>query len=207
MDVSPKQIVSVGDVAHPVPRARRRQPRAHGRQHAASGRPAPASHRAVHRHRRRGPCGTRRRRRDPRQGRRHRHRRDRRRDRRRVRRRHSRARPRTGCSKFRRSNQGTCINQKPLVDIGDTVTDGRRPRRRPVHPSRASSRLGKNLLVRVHAVEGPQLRGRDRHLRASREGRRAHVDPHRGARDRRPRHQARCRGDHLATSRTSPRTS
>ena len=42
MDVSPKQIVSVATVAHPVPRARRRQPGAHGRQHAAPGRPAAA---------------------------------------------------------------------------------------------------------------------------------------------------------------------
>ena len=40
MDVSPKQIVSVGHRAHPVPRARRRQPRAHGRQHAEAGRAA-----------------------------------------------------------------------------------------------------------------------------------------------------------------------
>ena len=37
MDVSPKQIVSSRDVAHPVPRARRRQPRADGLEHAAPG--------------------------------------------------------------------------------------------------------------------------------------------------------------------------
>ena len=43
------------DRADPVPRARRREPRAHGRQHAAPGRAAAAGHRAVHRHRRRGP--------------------------------------------------------------------------------------------------------------------------------------------------------
>ena len=27
-------------------------------------------------------------------------------------------------SKFRRSKQGTCINQKPQVEVGDTVTNG-----------------------------------------------------------------------------------
>ena len=37
MDVSPKQLVSVGGGADPVPRKRRRQPRADGLQHAASG--------------------------------------------------------------------------------------------------------------------------------------------------------------------------
>ena len=98
-------------------------------------------------------------------------------------------------SKFRRSNQGTCINQKPRVDIGDTVQRGRGPRRRPVDP-RGRARARQEPPRGVHAVEGPQLRGRDRDLRAPREGRRAHVDPHRGARDRRPRHQARRRGDH-----------
>ena len=35
-------------------------------------------------------------------------------------------------SKFRRSNQGTCINQKPLVDVGDSVKEGAGPRGRPV---------------------------------------------------------------------------
>ena len=71
----------------------------------------------------------------------------------------------------------------------------RRARRRPVDP-RGRARARQEPARGVHAVEGPQLRGRDRDLRAAREGRRAHVDPHRGARDRRPRHQARCRGDH-----------
>ena len=98
-------------------------------------------------------------------------------------------------SKFRRSNQGTCINQKPLVDIGDEVKRGRRPRRRAVDPP-GRARARQEPARRVHALEGPQLRGRDRPLGASREGRRAHVDPHRGARDRRPRHEARRRGDH-----------
>ena len=49
---------------------------------------------------------------------------------------------------------------------------------------------------RVHAVERLQLRGLDPHLRARRRRRPLHLDPHRGARGRRPRHQARARGDH-----------
>ena len=50
----PKQIVSVGHRADPVPRARRRQPRPDGRQHAAPGRAAGPGRGAVHRHRHRG---------------------------------------------------------------------------------------------------------------------------------------------------------
>ena len=88
-------------------------------------------------------------------------------------------------SKFRRSNQGTCINQKPLVDIGDVVNEGRHPRRRPVDLQRRA-RARQEPPGGVHALEGSQLRGRDRPLAAARPRRRAHLDPHRGARDRRP---------------------
>ena len=49
---------------------------------------------------------------------------------------------------------------------------------------------------RLHAVGGPQLRGRDHPVRAARQGRHPDVDPHRGARGRRPRHEAGRRGDH-----------
>ena len=38
--------------------------------------------------------------------------------------------------KFRRSNQGTCINQKPRVDIGDKVVAGNVLADGPVHPRR-----------------------------------------------------------------------
>src|SRR5205814_5491935 len=49
-------------------------------------------------------------------------------------------------SKFRRSNQGTCINQKPRVDIGDTVKDGEVIADGPsTHEGELA--LGKNLLV------------------------------------------------------------
>ena len=55
IDVSPKQIVSVGTGAHPVPRARRRQPRPHGCEHAEAGRAVAQGRGAVHRHRHREP--------------------------------------------------------------------------------------------------------------------------------------------------------
>ena len=41
-------------------------------------------------------------------------------------------------AKFRRSNQDTCINQKPRVKEGEKVAQGRRPGRRPVAPTWAS---------------------------------------------------------------------
>ena len=49
-------------------------------------------------------------------------------------------------SKFRRSNQGTCINQKPRVDIGDKVKQGEVLADGPsTHEGELA--LGKNLLV------------------------------------------------------------
>ena len=40
--------------------------------------------------------------------------------------------------KFVRSNQGTCINQRPIVDVGERVADGQ-PIADSSSPSRASS--------------------------------------------------------------------
>ena len=37
--------------------------------------------------------------------------------------------------KFQRSNQNTCINQRPLVKVGDKVRCRRHHRRRPVDPA------------------------------------------------------------------------
>jgi DNA-directed RNA polymerase subunit beta len=49
-------------------------------------------------------------------------------------------------SKFRRSNQGTCINQKPLVDTGDAIKEGDVLADGPsTHQGELA--LGKNLLV------------------------------------------------------------
>ncbi len=69
--------------------------------------------------------------------------------------------------KFQRSNQNTCINQRPLVKVGDVVEKGdiiadgpsTRPGRARARPQRAG---------RLHAVAGLQLRRFDPDLRADR---------------------------------------
>ena len=147
MDVSPKQIVSVATALIPFLEHDDANRALDGRQHAAPGRAAPAADRAVHRHGRRGPGRARRRRPG--------HRRGRRAGRRRLGRGRSRSSTTTApararstyrLSKFRRSNQGTCINQKPLVDIGDELKLGDVLADGPsTHQGELA--LGKNLLV------------------------------------------------------------
>ena len=93
--------------------------------------------------------------------------------------------------KFQRSNQSTCINQRPLVKVGDRGPEGRHHRRRSVDAAgRAGAR--QERARRVHAVERLQLRGLHPHLRAHRARRRLHLDPYRGIRDDGARHQARA---------------
>jgi DNA-directed RNA polymerase subunit beta len=69
--------------------------------------------------------------------------------------------------KYQRSNQSTCINQRPLVKVGDVVKKG-------------------DIIA-----DGPSTDLGDPAFRADREGRRLHLDPHRGVRGDGPRHQAR----------------
>ena len=98
-------------------------------------------------------------------------------------------------TKFMRSNQGTLIHHKPIVAPGRQGAGGPGARRRLLdRPRRARAR--REPARRVHAVRGLQLRGRDRALRAAREGGGAHLDPHPRVRDRRPLDEARRRGDH-----------
>ena len=97
--------------------------------------------------------------------------------------------------KFMRSNQGTIIHQRPIVSVGDKVKAGDVLARRLLD-RRRRDRARQELPGRLHVLGGLQLRGRDHHLRAPRQGRRAHLDPHRGVRDRRAHDQARRRGDH-----------
>jgi DNA-directed RNA polymerase subunit beta len=97
--------------------------------------------------------------------------------------------------KFRRSNQGTSFNQTPIVDEGQRVEAGQVIADGPVHrPRRDGAR--QEHAGGLHAVGGSQLRGRDHPVPADRPGRRPDLDPHRGARGRRPGHQARPRRDH-----------
>ena len=97
--------------------------------------------------------------------------------------------------KFERSNQDTCINQKPRVAEGDTFKKGEILADGP-STDNGELALGKNLLVAFMPWEGYNFEDAIILSRAPGEGRRAHVDPHPRARDRRPRHQARPRGDH-----------
>ncbi|ANZ37572.1 DNA-directed RNA polymerase subunit beta [Lentzea guizhouensis] len=55
--------------------------------------------------------------------------------------------------KFRRSNQGTCINQKPIVNEGDRVEQGQVLADGPCTEN-AEMALGKNLLVAIMPWEG-----------------------------------------------------
>ena len=98
-------------------------------------------------------------------------------------------------TKFKRSNQNTCINQKPIVRVGQKVAKGQVLGRRPVHRARRAGARPQRAR-RVHAVARLQLRGRDPGLREDGEGGLLHLHPHRGVRDRGARHQARPRRDH-----------
>ena len=97
--------------------------------------------------------------------------------------------------KFQRSNQNTCINQRPLVQRRRSGEGRRHHRRRSLDRARRA-RARPQRAVRVHAVERLQLRGLDPHLRAHRPRRRLHLDPYRGIRGDGPRHQARPGRDH-----------
>ena len=97
--------------------------------------------------------------------------------------------------KFMRSNQGTLIHHKPRVKTGQKVKAGE------VLADGSSTDTRRDGARQepdggVHVLGGLQLRGRDHPLQASGPGRRAHLDPHRGVRDRRPHDQARRGGDH-----------
>ena len=97
--------------------------------------------------------------------------------------------------KYQRSNQNTCINQRPLVKVGDSVdkadiiADG---------PSTdlGELALGRNVLVAFMPWNGYNFEDFDPALRADRERRRVHVHPHRRIRSDGARHQARPRGNH-----------
>ena len=98
-------------------------------------------------------------------------------------------------AKFYRSNQGTSYNQSVVVDEGDRVEAGQVLADGPATEN-GEMALGKNLLVAFMPWEGHNYEDAIILSPAPRAGRRPLLDPHRGARGRRPRHQARPRGDH-----------
>ena len=92
--------------------------------------------------------------------------------------------------KFQRSNQNTCINQRPLVKVGDQVSKGDIIADGP-STDLGELALGRNALVAFMPWNGYNFEDFDPALRAHRQGRRLHLDPYRGIRSHGPRHQAR----------------
>ena len=107
----------------------------------------------------------------------------------------ARARRSSSSSSSSARTRTRCINQKPRVAEGDTFKKGDILADGP-STDNGELALGKNLLVAFMPWEGYNFEDAIILSRAPGEGRRAHVDPHPRARDRRPRHQARPRGDH-----------
>ena len=176
----------------PVPRARRREPRADGLEHAAPGGAAAGHRRAAGRHRDGAPRGDRHRRRDRRRRRRDGLLRRRRADRRRA---QGRRPGRVRAAEVHALEPGHA--DPPEADRRRRRRASRRATcsptaRRPTRRDGARQEPAR----RLHVLGGLQLRGRDHPLQAARPGRRAHLDPHRGVRDRRPHDEARRRGDH-----------
>ena len=180
-----------GDRADPVPRARRRQPGADGLQHAAPGGAAAEARPAADRHRHGAPRRGRHRRRRPRRERRRSHPRRRRADRRQPRLEERRV-PAAQVHALEPGHDHPPAADRQHRPEGE---GGRRARRRLLD-RRRRDRPRQELPGRLHVLGGLQLRGRDHPLRAPGQGRRTHLDPHRGVRDRRPHDQARRRGDH-----------
>ncbi len=185
-------------VADPVPRERRRQPRADGLEHAAPGGAAAARRSAVRRHRHGRDRGARFGRGDLRHPRR----------RGRPGRRDAYRRARLGRGRCRqpgrRHLQPAEVPALEPVDLHQPAPagEGRRRGRAGRHHRRRSLDRSRRAGARpqqprrVHAVERLQLRGLDPDLRAHRQGRRVHLDPHRGVRGHGARHQARAGGHH-----------
>ena len=67
--------------------------------------------------------------------------------------------------KFMRSNQGTLIHQKPIIDVGAPVVRARARRRLGDRPGRDGAR--QEPARRVHVLGGLQLRGRDHPVQAA----------------------------------------
>ena len=98
-------------------------------------------------------------------------------------------------TKYTRSNQNTCINQQPLVRVGNTIAKGDVLADGPsTHLGELA--LGQNMLVAFMPWNGYNFE--DSILISERvvDGGPLHDDPHRGADLRRARHEARARGDH-----------
>ncbi len=83
--------------------------------------------------------------------------------------------------KFQRSNQSTCINQRPLVKIGDKVKKGDIIADGP-STDLGELALGRNVLVAFMPWNGYNFEDFDSSFRAYREGRRVQLHSHRRVR-------------------------
>ncbi len=97
--------------------------------------------------------------------------------------------------KFMRSNQSTCINQRPLVKVGDRVFEGDIIADGP-STELGELALGRNVLVAFMPWNGYNFEDFDPDQRADRPRRRVHLHPHRGIRGDGARHQAGPGGNH-----------
>ena len=97
--------------------------------------------------------------------------------------------------KFQRSNQNTCVNQRPVVKVGDRVAAGDIVADGP-STNLGELALGRNALVAFMPWNGYNFEDFDPDLRADRPRRRVHLDSHRGVRSHGARHQARAGVDH-----------
>ncbi len=97
--------------------------------------------------------------------------------------------------KFQRSNQNTCITQRPLVKVGDQVDAGDIIADGP-STELGELALGRNVLCAFMPWNGYNFEDFDPDFRTDRVRRRVHLDPHRRVRGDGARHQAGARGDH-----------
>ncbi len=97
--------------------------------------------------------------------------------------------------KFMRSNQSTCINQRPLVKVGDRVVEGEIIADGP-STEFGELALGRNVLCAFMPWNGYNFEELNPDLRTDRPRRRVHLDPYRGIRGDGARHQARPGRDH-----------
>ncbi len=102
-------------------------------------------------------------------------------------------------TKFKRSNQNTCINQKPLVRAGDRVKQGQVLADGPC-TDRGELALGRNVLVAFLPWRGYNFEDAILVSEKLVEGGLLHFDSHRGVRNRSARHEARSRRNHARHS-------
>ena len=110
-------------------------------------------------------------------------------------------------TKFKCSNQNTSINQKPIVKVGQHVAKGQILADGPC-TDMGELALGRNVLVAFMPWRGYNFEDAILVSEKPGQGRHVHLDPHRGVRDRGPRHQARPRrGDPRHPQRLASRSS